>query len=399
MTYDVIVVGARCAGSPTAMLLARAGYRVLLVDRARFPSDMVLSTHCIQHAGVALLQRWGLLDRLRATNCPALTTMTFHAGQAVLRGTPAPAGDVAETYCPRRTILDKILVDAAVEAGVDLWETCLVTGVLRDGERVTGIQATRRGIGKVSAESRLVIGADGMHSTIARAVGAAEYNTQPAITFTWFSYWSDVAAEGVETWLGRHRMAYAWNTNEGLALVGINWPVSLLDEVRSDVEGRFFESLSLVAPTLADRVRAGRRQARWLTGSVSNFFRTPFGPGWALVGDAGYKKDPVTAAGITHAFRDAQALVNAIDEGFSGRRKLEDSLAEHQRRRDEAELPFYKFTCDLARLEPPSAERMMLYQALEGNPEETGRFFGVVAQTVPVPVFFAPDNIRRILGA
>jgi flavin-dependent dehydrogenase len=172
--YDAIVIGARCAGSPTAMLLARKGYRVLLADKARFPSDMVMSTHWIQQSGVAFLKGWGLLGKVRASNCPAITKMSLDLGPFTLSGSPTPARDVTEAYCPRRTVLDKILVDAAVEAGAELREGCLVNDLVWDTERVTGIRATMKGGSPFTAEARIVIGADGMHSTLARAVGAPE---------------------------------------------------------------------------------------------------------------------------------------------------------------------------------------------------------------------------------
>lgn len=396
--YDAIVIGARCAGSPTAMLLARRGYRVLLMDKATFPSDMVMSTHWIQQSGVAFLKRWALLERIRSSNCPAITKMSFDFGPFTLAGCPTPAGDVTEAFCPRRTILDKILVDAAVDAGAELCEGCLVNDLVWNGEHVTGIRATRKG-SSFTAEARIVIGADGMHSTVARAVGAPEYNTRPEIMFTYFSYWSGVVIDGIEAYLRDYRAVYAWMTNDGLALVGVNWPFREHERVRKNAEENYLKEIKVAAPELAERIRSGKREAKWLTGSVTNFFRRPYGPGWALVGDAGYKKDPVTAAGITDAFRDAESLVVAIDEGFSGTQPLEDAFAKHQRRRDEGAMPFYKFTCNFAQLAPPTAEQTKLFEALSGNQAETNRFLGVIAQTVPVPEFFAPENIERILSA
>src|ERR687884_1549155 len=136
--YDAIVVGARCAGAPTAMLLARRGYRVLLLDKAGFPSDH-MSTHWIHQPGVARLARWGLREQLAATGCPPITAISMDFGPFALRGTPPPAGDVAEAYCPRRTVLDKLLVDAAVEAGAELREHFSVEQLVWDGDRVGGV--------------------------------------------------------------------------------------------------------------------------------------------------------------------------------------------------------------------------------------------------------------------
>jgi 2-polyprenyl-6-methoxyphenol hydroxylase-like FAD-dependent oxidoreductase len=244
-----------------------------------------------------------------------------------------------------------------------------------------------------------VIGADGLHSLVARAVAAPEYNAKPELMGTYFSYWSGVRLDGVQLSPGDYRFAYGWMTNDDLALVGVNWAIKDFRAVRHDIAGNFLRELSHLAPLLAEQMRGGRREAKWLGGAVPNFFRKPYGPGWALVGDAGYKKDPCTAAGITDAFRDVESLVQAIDEGLSGRRALAEALAEHQQRRDEVAMPIYEFTCEQAKFEPPSPEMQRLFQALRGNQEDTNRFFGLIAQTTSNPEFFAPQNIQRIIAS
>src|SRR4051794_19772490 len=161
-SYDVIVIGARCAGSPTAMLLARKGYRVLLVDKAMFPSD-TMSTHLVHPPGVAALARWGLLDRLEATGCPPVETYSFDFGPLTISGSPRPVDDIAHAYCPRRTVLDGLLVDAAVQAGAELREGFAVEELLTSGGSVTGIRGHRKGGAQISERARVVIGADGKH--------------------------------------------------------------------------------------------------------------------------------------------------------------------------------------------------------------------------------------------
>src|SRR4051812_6411885 len=169
--YDAIVVGARCAGAPTAMLLARAGYRVLLVDRASFPSD-TLSTHLIHAPGVAALRRWGVLGEVVASGCPAVQTSTFDFGPMALRGTPLPVDGNSAGYAPRRTILDKILVDAAARAGAEVRERfTLDEVVIDDGGTVVGIRGHGEGGATVTERARVVIGADGRNSQVAGAVG------------------------------------------------------------------------------------------------------------------------------------------------------------------------------------------------------------------------------------
>ncbi len=396
--YDAIVVGARCAGSPTAMLLARKGYRVLLVDRDSFPSDH-LSTHWIHQPGVARLARWGLRERLAATGCPPITSISMDLGPFTLRGTPPPSGDVAEGYCPRRTVLDKLLVDAAVEAGAELRERFAVQDLIWDGERVCGITGRSASGTTVTERARIVIGADGIHSLVARQVAAPAYNTRPTYSCAYYTYWSGVPLEGVEFYPREHRGFGALPTHDGLACIIVGWPREEFHAYRADIEGNYLKTLEL-APALAERVRQGKQEERFSgTADMLNFYRKPYGPGWALVGDAGYHKDPITAQGISDAFRDAELLAEAIDAGFSGRRPLEDALAEYERWRNEASLPIYEFTCQLAMLEPPPPEMQQLFAALRHDREQTNRFFGVMAGTVPVQEFFAPENLGRIMGA
>ena len=175
--YDAIVVGARCAGSPTAMLLARAGQRVLLVDRATFPSDTV-STHAVHAPGVAALRRWGLLERLDATGCPPLRTYSYDFGPFTISGPPNPVdGDVCYAYGPRRTVLDKLLVDAAAEAGAEVREGFVVEEVVFDNNAVTGLRGHAKGGKTVTESARIVIGADGRNS----APGAVGSRSEPTM--------------------------------------------------------------------------------------------------------------------------------------------------------------------------------------------------------------------------
>ena len=396
--YDAIVIGARCAGSPTAMLLARKGYRVLLVDKAGFPSD-TLSVHYIHQPGVALLKRWGLLDRIVASNCPPVLQLALDLGPFALAGTPPPADGVAEGYAPRRTVLDHILVEAAVEAGAELREHFSMEELVTDGERVVGIRGRAAGGAKVTEQARMVIGADGMRSRVARGVQAPTYNGRPSLTCAYFSYWSGVPIEGVELYARPDRMIVAVPTNDEQTAIIAYWLNAAFHEVRADIEGNFLKALDL-APSLAERVRSGQRTERFRgTADLPNFYRKSNGPGWALVGDAGYHKDPITAQGITDAFRDAEFLAEAFDDGSTGRRTFEDALANHEQRRNEASLPLYELTCELATLQPPSLEQQQLFAALRHNQAQTNGFFGTLAGTVPFPEFYSPDNVGRIMGA
>jgi 2-polyprenyl-6-methoxyphenol hydroxylase-like FAD-dependent oxidoreductase len=380
--YDAIVVGARAAGSPTAMLLARKGHRVLLVDRTTFPSD-TLSTHYIHQPGVARLRRWGLLGRLADTGCPPVAAMTFDLGPFALAGSPPPSDGVAEGYCPRRTVLDSLLLDAAAEAGAEVRTGVSVDELLWDDDAVVGVR-----VQGTEARARVVIGADGRNSFVARAVQAPEYEARPGRTCAYYSYWTGAQSEGAELYPRDGRMIITGPTNAGLQIVIAFWPREEFKAVRADVERCFLDSVAL-APGLAERLAAGERVERFYgIGELPFWYRKPFGHGWALVGDAGYHKDPITAQGITDAFRDAELLADALDAGFTGTRPLEEALGEYERIRNKETRPLYELTYELAALAPPPPEQQALFAALRDDPEQTNRFLGTVAGTVSIPEFF-----------
>jgi 2-polyprenyl-6-methoxyphenol hydroxylase-like FAD-dependent oxidoreductase len=388
--YDVIIVGARCAGAATAMLLARAGHRVLLVDRATFPSDMRLSNHLLWPPGVAALKRWGLLDELIGTGCPPIRSGSMDLGPFTLSGgfPPTPDG-VAEAYAPRRRVLDGILVEAATRAGAELWDGCTVDELVVDGGTVAGVRGRSGGRG-VTARARVVVGADGMRSAVARLVDAPSYMAQPARQGTYFSYWSGVPVSGSTLYSRPYRSVVAFPTHDDLTVVSVSWPLDEFRAVRRDIAGSYHRTIAEVAPELAGRLTGGRREERWVGAAVPGRFRRPYGPGWALVGDAGYLKDPCTAQGMTDAFHHAELLADALDAGLRGERALDDALADYQRRRDAAVLPMYEFTCTRAGLEPAPPEMAALLGALRDDPAATARFFGVFAGIVPVQEFFGP---------
>lgn len=382
--YDVIVVGARCAGSPTAMLLARKGYRVLLLDRATFPSDAPRG-HYIHQPGVARLKRWGLLDQLRASNCPPIRSIAIDAGSFMLTGSPPALDGVAEAYGPRRSVLDKLLVDAAAQAGAVVQEGFMVKELLMEGEEVTGIRGGTSDRDTVTERAKLVVGADGLHSLVARTVRAPSYRVKQSLTCAYFSYWSGVVIEALESYKPERCSIFAFPTNDHLACITVEWPLQDFPSVRSDIEGHFHASIELV-PRLAERVRNGRREDRFLgTAEQPNFYRKPYGPGWALVGDAGYQKDAVLAQGITDAFRDAELLAEAIDAGLAGRVPLEEALAAYEQQRNAASMPLYELNWQSATFEPPPPQVQLLHAAMRENQGAANRYFGILAGTVPVP--------------
>ena len=285
-----------------------------------------------------------------------------------------------------------------MQAGVELREHFTVQELLTDGERVTGIRGHAVGGAMVTEQARIVIGADGLRSFVARSVQAPVYNARPARTCAYYSYWSDLPLKGVELYSRPDHMIIAAPTNDDQTVVTIFWPNAAFHEVRADIERHVMQAVDL-APDFAERVRSGKRGERFYgTADLPFFFRKPFGPGWALVGDAGYHKDPITGQGITDSFRDAELLAEAIDAGFSGMQQLDAALADYEQRRNAAVMPIYEFTYQLAGLEPPPPEMQQLFAALQHDQEQTNRFFGTIAGTVPIQEFFAPDNLGRIMG-
>jgi 2-polyprenyl-6-methoxyphenol hydroxylase-like FAD-dependent oxidoreductase len=395
--YDALIIGARCAGAPTALLLARKGYRVLLVDKASFPSDR-LSTHYIRLPGLALLKRWGLLKQVLALNSPPIINTRLDSGSNILSGVLPSFEGISATIAPRRTLLDKLLVDAAVAAGAELREGFQVQELCMEGECVTGVLGRLHGGKREQLHARMVIGADGLYSLVAREMQAPMYHVRPALSCSYYAYWSGVPLTGMEIYQ-RARCGIALApTNDGLVCVNVVWPHQDFDRLRTGIERHYLEALDLI-PDLAARVRGGRRESRFQgTGDLFNFFRRPYGPGWALVGDAGYHKDPALAFGITDAFRDAQLLAEALDAGFSGQQPLEQALAHYERQRNKVAFPFYNMTCQVVSFQQPPLGQKQLMQAISRNPAETTRFLGVIEGVEAAREFFSPANIARILA-
>jgi 2-polyprenyl-6-methoxyphenol hydroxylase-like FAD-dependent oxidoreductase len=374
------------------MLLARRGHRVLLVDRAHFPSDTV-STHYIHQPGVARLKKWGLLDRLTATGLPPITETVWDIQGVRITGQPAGA-DVPEAYAPRRTVLDGNLVEAAAEAGAEVRESFTVKKLIQDGDRVIGIGGREAGGPMVEERATVVVGADGLRSTVARLVGAATYNERPSLTHCYYSYWSGVQVDRQELY-GRVGLGSALvPTNEELVLVGLNWAVWDTPRLEGTIEARYLEGLNAI-PEVGERVLAGSREER-IAGmaNIPNFFRTATGRGWALVGDAGYFKDPIGAQGISDAFRDAELLAEAIHSGLSGAEPVDRALAGYASRRDEEALPWYRWTQRLGKLEELSDPTRAVMEGIAADQTLSDRYCGLTAETVHPDAFFeqSPKN-------
>jgi flavin-dependent dehydrogenase len=392
MSYDAIVIGTRAAGSPTAMLLARKGYHVLAVDRARFPSD-TLSTHVVHAPGVAALKRWGLLDALLESGCPAITRYRLDFGPIIISGTTQPVEGTTTAYAPRRTVLDAVLVAGAREAGVEVREDYNVDELLVEDGRVVGIRSDQR-----EDHARIVIGADGRNSLVAKAVHAVDYNTKPRLQYSYYTYFSGLPTDQFETFIRPDRGFACAPTNDGQTMVVAGWPYAEAQAYKADVESNFLKTLQL-APDFAERVASAKREAPFLGGAVPSWFRKPYGEGWALVGDAGYNKDPITAQGITDAFLDAERCTDAVHRWLGEGNEFDEVMGAWHRERDAKDLPIYEFTAQLATLELPPPEMQQLLGAVHGNQRAMDAFVSVISGAVSPADYFSEENVGSIFAA
>jgi flavin-dependent dehydrogenase len=354
-----------------------------------------MSGHYIHQPGVAALQRWGLRDAVAATNCPPITSIRFDVGPFALEGTPPASGGVTEGYCCRRYLLDQVLVDAAVAAGAELREHVSVQELVWDDGRVTGIR-TAAGV----EHARIVIGADGAHSLVAKLVDAPAYDEHPSLSCGYYSYWEGIDHGGQVRLMPRgDRFLGLAPTNDGKTFMFYQASIDEFHALRSDVEGNYLDAMSR-DPWLAEQLSHATRVERFTgTADLPNFMRKPYGPGWALVGDAAYHKDPITAQGITDAFTHSELLVDAIDAGFSSRQPLDEALVSYEATRNERVGPLYHFTMDVAHYAPPAPEMQQLLGALQGNQAGINAFLGLIAGTTSVPQFFSGDNMVMLMDA
>jgi len=336
-TYDVIVVGARPGGAATAMLLARQGLSVLLVDRDRYGAD-TLSTHALMRGGVFLLSRWGLLDRIIDANTPPVRQTRFDYGADAVTVAIKPTHGVETLFAPRRTVLDAILVDAAVSAGAHVRFGVTVTGLLHDDGRVVGITGRDRSGATVVARARLTVGADGARSTVAREARARTVRVGTGAGAVMYGYWSGLLVDGYEWFYRPGHTAGIIPTNDGEACVFAGVPAAdLSSEVGGDLSDTYHRLLAAATDGAGGRLADARppRRVRTWVGRPS-FIRQAHGPGWALVGDAGSFLDPLSTHGITDALRDADMLARSVAQSHEG-----DALGRYADDRDRVVGSFF----------------------------------------------------------
>jgi flavin-dependent dehydrogenase len=320
--YDVVVVGARVAGASTALLLARAGLRVALVDRSRYATDTV-STHALMRAGVMQLSRWGLLGRVVSVGTPAVRSAQFHYGnENIIRVAILPRAGVDALYAPRRYLLDRLLVDAAQEAGAHILHQTTVTTLRRDTKgRIHGVSALTRDGRAIHIPARMTVGADGIRSTVAELVGAPVLRRAQHASAVLYRYLTGLHAESYEWAYRRGAAAGLIPTNDDQTCIFVGTTPARMNALRRDgTQHAFATLLARAAPALVDQVASGTWASRvhgWA--GAPGHIRRSWGPGWALVGDAGYFKDPITTHGITDALRDAELLSTQILQSLSHR--------------------------------------------------------------------------------
>jgi 2-polyprenyl-6-methoxyphenol hydroxylase-like FAD-dependent oxidoreductase len=343
--HDVVIVGGRVAGAATALLLARAGVRVILVDRDRYGSD-TLSTHGLMRAGVLQLSRWGVLPDVVASGTPPIRQVIFRYSdgeEAVVAIRPSIG--VEALYAPRRYLFDRLLVDAAAAAGAEVLHEAPVTGLLRDAaERVVGVRARTRQGNSTDLYASLTVGADGIRSTVARQAGARVSRQGSSAGGVLYRYFHDLPADGYEWSYGDRAATGFIPTNDAMCVFVGTTPARIRSLRRDGAERAFTTLLASAGPALADRVADATPADRihgW-SGAVG-YLRRCWGPGWALVGDAGYFKDPITTHGMTDALRDAELLADAVLAVLSGSEES-SVMAEYERTRDRLSCEMFDVT-------------------------------------------------------
>lgn len=379
--YDLIIVGARVAGSPTAMLAARAGYKVLLVDRCSFPSD-TLSTNYIHQPGCARLARWGLLEKVANSGCPPIPRTRFEANNIVVEGGVSRKQPQINAYAPRRYILDNILMQAAKEEGVEVRENCTALAVIKDNEvRCMGVELKNAEGSRTKEYCRLLVGADGRTSKIASMVGARKTVQDPVLSCAYYSFWENLDS-GYELYEGKNSWVGAVPTHDSI-LIATYFPQKDYPEVRQQAFNHHLDAVRQNAPSLYHRMRFAQQTGKlWGTGHQENFFRTASGPGWALVGDAGHHKDSITARGITDAFLQAELLIARITHHLHDKDDLDHALSDYARDRDILLLPGYHSTLKVAQLENQHTRNDLL-RIISSDDKYTALYFDVVAGISP----------------
>lgn len=394
-----MVVGARCAGSATAATLARAGRRVIALDSARFPSD-TLSTHLLWPAGVAELSRLGALDAVAELGAPRLThAYAAGASFAIASGFPQVEG-IDYTLCVRRTGLDHAVLRTARAAGAEIRERCRVTELVWDGGRCAGVRYTDPDDRLVEIRAALVVGADGRRSTVAELVGAqSPYAAEPSGRDCYFAYWRDTSTDWRDTaaqWREGSDLGTAFPCDDGLLLSLVQPPAESGRRRPGEAERRYAAALDRIPPLRA-RLRGCEQVGRVRSATdLVSYFRRSGGPGWALPGDAGHFKDPVTAQGIRDALHYGRLLAEAVAPVLDDPARLDRAVAGWERRRVRECREIYHWTNRLARGTEMSPLEVELYRAAADDQELAAITTGIFARTRRPAELYTPARMARL---
>ncbi len=345
--YDVLIVGARVAGSSLAIRLAQQGRSVLLIDRDTFPSETI-STHFLAFNAVESLRRLGVLDRILAAGFRRVVRHKAWIDDIAIEVPAGPPG--AFSLAPRRVVLDHVLVERAREVGAEVLERVRADGLIFDGERVVGVTVQAIDGAAREVRARVVVGADGKASQLARWVGAPKYNERQAgrpIYLGYFRNVTDLPETTVEMFFKADRIGFCFPMRPNEHLLCVEAQASEFEDIRRDPLGWFMSALATM-PGLEARTRHAQIDGKLLgVRSVENFFRKPYGPGWALTGDAAYLKDPCTGYGIGDALIQGFTLAKALGACLDGA-DWESAMSAYQQRRDALLTPLYEQTVSAA---------------------------------------------------
>ena len=402
-SFDVVVIGSGVAGAPTAMLLARSGHKVLLIDRHTFPRDR-LSTHFIWPRGVSYLNRWGLAERIFAQT-PHFNTLEMNVEGISLKGSVPLAhlesrfrqlhGDsrgVTTTYCgPRRHFLDQLLQDEARRAGAEVRDGTAFIEPIMDGGVVTGVRTESATGNPLSVRARLVVGADGMYSTFAKKVGARVTQSWNLSTFAYWGYFSGIGKDGLSFYRkGRLGMAI-FPTSGGTHMVLAYGPTGWWNDFRKNANNNFHQTIAFCDPEIGEMVLAGKREEPFKAcGHMPAFHHDLWGPGWVLVGDAGSFKDQVTAIGITHAFRDAELVTPFINRAFAGEMTMDAALASYTSVRAADYLDYFNLVCKLAEMNVYSKQEVEFFYSIHKDQVRVDEIISQFGDTLPLSQGQAP---------
>lgn len=399
--YDVIVVGARVAGASLAWELGRAGYRVLLADKSRFPSD-ILSTHNFFNNSVAMLREMGVLDRLLATGTPTYRRAYLRLEDAEIDGFFPETSGETECLCIRRTYLDRVLFEhAASLPGVDARQNFRVTGLLRSGDAVAGVEGIDPEGKTERISARLVVGADGRRSVVRELAGSRRLVAVPTDFASYVGYFEGFRQEGercTEFYRMGETLAIAFPTSDDLHVVGLMFPLewkAALDRMKRDPEAGFREHIErgLRATTFPGRLEQAK-----LTGPIrglqgyDNDWHEPMGPGWALTGDALSFKDPAVGQGMHDALFGARLLrrILASEPDWEGR--WDDMARRYGQELNENLQPLFQMACGMTRNVPFSPEQTAVNRLIAGHPEATAAFLGLYNHAT------SPEELGRLVG-